>query len=174
MRSKKGRCLSCHAAVGPSPGFHSCESTPERLVELLEARLVAVVVALERGLPDVDEWNGRKTILAALAAAREQPTQDKLPLGHEYVECRRLHGRINEHACAAYNHCDECGEFVSAHQPTQDKEEPPQAQVIDLMDVLKKSLAAKFNKPEASDDPHQTLCSICRRRHGPEVIHACE
>ena len=55
------------------------------------------------------------------AACRELLRQEKLPLGHPYMECRRLHGRVNEHNCAPYNHCDECGEFESAHQPTQEK-----------------------------------------------------
>jgi hypothetical protein len=57
---------------------------------------------------------------AALAAAREQPTQEKLPLGHEHMDNGMgrcgfyLGGNIN--AVSSY-----CMEPESAHQPTQEK-----------------------------------------------------
>ena len=101
-----------------------------RVEEQAEAKLARVVWVLNKHASDAvrnlcpDIANAIcQTVDAALAAARDQPMQEKLPLGHPYTECRRFHGRINEHDCAAYNHCDECGEPESAHQPTQEKPE---------------------------------------------------
>ena len=94
----------------------ACRQAEQDVVKMLHERLAAVVEALDRD-------NGVSPVVrlaAVSAAAREQPTQEKLPLGHPYTEGRRFHGRINEHDCAAYNHCDECGEPESAHQPTQE------------------------------------------------------
>ena len=67
---------------------------------------------------EIPEWEMRQRlddIDAALAAARDQPTQEKLPLGHPYSEGA---------AFAACVHGIEwnqpCGQLKSAHQPTQE------------------------------------------------------
>jgi hypothetical protein len=92
----------------------------------LQAKLAAVVKALAGLIKVNDEWNesvqqiiGRvpgwsgqylDEARAALAAAREQPTQEERPLGHKY-----------QYTVA--NDCRKCGQPESAHQPTQDKGE---------------------------------------------------
>jgi hypothetical protein len=92
-----------------------------------EAKLARVVWILEN-----EQYDRRASV--ALAAARDQPTQDKLPLGHAFEpcgqtgpgeECRLF---VDEDACHYRLRRDDperkfgpCGQPESAHQPTQDK-----------------------------------------------------
>jgi len=61
-------------------------------------------------------------LAALLAVAREQPTQENLPLGHEYCP-----GMCVELARMVDGQWQLCGEPESAHQPTQDRGEKADA-----------------------------------------------
>jgi hypothetical protein len=120
---------------------HACRMHAEKALEQAEARLAEaqteiarVVEALEwmrnlasgvgkRGeAPDDGEFEAAvDSADAALAAAREQPTQELLPLGHGYrgwFEPQMGGGGVR-HVSA----CKLCGRPESAHQPTQEKPE---------------------------------------------------
>jgi hypothetical protein len=102
--------------------------------EQAEAKLVAVVKALrhiyDEGHNDECLFCGLKdrTALTALAAARDQPMQEKLPLGHKYARSGLTYADGESHdACAhetqGFSAMRVCGQPESAHQPTQDKGE---------------------------------------------------
>jgi len=57
-------------------------------------------------------------IESALAAARDQPTQEKLPLGHAFRRGSPLNAC--EEILNAPQSPHYCGQPASAHQPTQD------------------------------------------------------
>ena len=64
-------------------------------------------------------------LAALLAVAREQPTQEKLPLGHPFVSAPEgsHYGKTGQCAHARNGIGLLCGQPESAHQPTQDKED---------------------------------------------------
>lgn len=51
LDQQKNRCFSCHASVGPSPGWHNCAESPERRIEWIEAGLARLHARELAGLP---------------------------------------------------------------------------------------------------------------------------
>jgi hypothetical protein len=105
-------------------------SDAERIRDL-ERKLAAVVEALAAFIEAVDaeSWCQECAIgqadsvpllqaKVALAAAREQPAQDKLPLGHPFKGFS-----IGLRFCYEPKQGDYCGQPSSAHQPTQERHE---------------------------------------------------
>lgn len=88
--SETPRCVSCHASVGPPPGWHTCALTAEHLVERLEVELATAVAegerhkrnaecyACEAGDPDMDGVQDTK-LSRAEAALLEWREAESLP-----------------------------------------------------------------------------------------------